>query len=298
MAEVKAVVEQKEWLKKSTLKFFEKNKDTMMPRRVIDLGHPLAVKALSSTFEPLSRDAHYITNLARGYLADRVSSKIYQEDEIFRAETTINSAIVQAHDFFDKRIAQAYQKLELAGEAPDQALAHTRGYAAKCSTRTAKEYLDLVKKADVYLLLNQYLEIIGELSDIPSEALRARLNNEREIRNRLFGVTRTTQAQCTVIHRICSAVIEQRKQEREQQSQRDKELARQAKIAQLDATQSEMDKLAGEPKKRVRTKKGKDKNEGTLPETPQADIAPTLEDEDYVPMSPDMDMHEQHMLNA
>lgn len=230
------VVEQKDWMARSTLKFFERNKDALMARRVVELGSDLAKKVLSRTWEPVSRDAHYITKQSRAILADRVSQKIYQEDEIFKAETAITAEFGRINDYLDRRIEQANQKLAHAGEDPGSIICQTERFAALCSTRVATDWLNLIAKADVYLRLHEYLYIIGELSDVQNEALRAKLTNERDIRNNLHSLPRKTMSQFTVIRRICSGAIEQRKVEREQQSTRDKNLAKAAKEAEIVAT--------------------------------------------------------------
>jgi hypothetical protein len=238
------VIEQKDWMARSTLKFFERQKGAVMVRRVVELGSDLAVKVLTKTWEPVSRDAHYITKQSRAILADRVSQKIFQEDEIFKAETTINAEFTRISDYLERRIEQANQKLIGAGEDPAAIIFPTQRYAAMCSTRVATDWLNLLAKADVYLRLHEYLWIAGELSDVQNEALRAKLNNERDVRNNLHALPRKTMSQFTIIRRICSGVIEQRMGEREKQSQRDKALALAAKQGELDASQAEMDALA------------------------------------------------------
>ncbi|MDK9702443.1 MAG: hypothetical protein OEL20_04835 [Sulfuritalea sp.] len=239
------VIEQKDWMARSTLKFFERNKNAVMARRVVELGSDLAKKVLSRTWEPVSRDAHYITKQSRGILADRVSQKIYQEDEIFKAETAITTEFTRIDEYLDRRIEQATKKLANAGEDPSSIICPTERYAALCSTRVATDWLNLLAKADIYLRYHEYLYIIGELSDVQNEALRAKLNNERDVRNNLHALPRKTMSQFTIIRRICSGAIEQRLGEREQQSLRDKAQAKAAKEAGLAASQDDMNQLAG-----------------------------------------------------
>ncbi|MBK7424733.1 MAG: hypothetical protein IPJ48_17535 [Propionivibrio sp.] len=65
--------------------------------------------------------------------------------------------------------------------------------------------------------------LTSELSDNPDEAMRVKLKTEWEIRENLFNITRFTQSQYSTVRRICNGVIEQRRLEREQQSERDRQ---------------------------------------------------------------------------
>lgn len=224
-----SVVEQKDWMAKNTLKFFERNKDVMMVPRTVELGNPLAIKLLTRTFEPMSRDTYYVTTSARGILADRVSGKIYQEDEIFKAEVALSSQIEKLNDFLDRRIEQAEQKMRAAGEDPTNMFYPTRRYRALCVTRTAKDWVDTIKKIDLYMTMHEFLWISGELSDEAVESTRAKLNNEREVRNHAHAIPREAARQYSLIRRICSGVLDGRMEEREAQSKRDKALAQQNK---------------------------------------------------------------------
>jgi hypothetical protein len=112
------IIEMKDWLAKSTLKFFERNEHVMMVPRIVEIGNPLAFKLLSRTFEPMSRDSFYVTISARGILADRVSGKIYQEEEIFKAELALSRELEKLNDYLDRRIEQAEQKMRAAGKTP------------------------------------------------------------------------------------------------------------------------------------------------------------------------------------
>ena len=65
-------------------------------------------------------------------------------------------------------------------------------------------------------MLHEFLWITGELSDSPQQALAAKLNNEREARNHLLSVSRTTVKHFQVIRRICNGVLDERRAWREQ----------------------------------------------------------------------------------
>ena len=91
------------------------------------------------------------------------------------------------------------------------------------ATNAVTQYLDLLSKADLCTAILHYLWLTGELSDNPDEAMRVKLKTEREIRENLFNITRFTQSQYSTVRRICNGVIEQRRLEREQQSERDRQ---------------------------------------------------------------------------
>lgn len=234
------VIPQKDWLARSNLEFFRRNENAVMAEHVVLISHETVLRALSRTYEVVSRDAHYITIAARSILAERVSGRIYQEEELFKAEMAINDHMDKIGAYFDQRIQQAEQRLRAAGYDPGKVPHRGRLYGAKASTRTATDFLEVVKKADLYLVLHQYLWITGELSDSSTEALKAKLNNEREVRSHLLSVPRKTTAHFQIVRRICAGVTEQRRQERAAQSVRDKARAMVAKNAKKGAVATPM----------------------------------------------------------
>ena len=238
-----------EWLQHSTVDFFERNPNAVMARQTVSLTQEPVAKILRRSFEVISRDAHYITIVARPLLADRVSGKVFKEEEVFKAETAINAQLARINDYFDKRIHQAETRLHAAGHDADQVLADRtpKTYEARCSTRTATEYLQLLAKADIYLALHEFLWITGELSDSPQAALDAKLNNEREARNHLRSISRTTIRHFMAIRRICKGVLDERRTRREQRVAKSEcapgEVANASGKA-LEVAQQDMDKLA------------------------------------------------------
>lgn len=215
-------IKQSVWLAKTSLTFAANNQSTVRIRKVVHLAQGLVFKVMSKTFEAVSRDAYYITIIARVILSDRVSGKIYQEDEVFRAEKVIHQQFERINDWVDRRIEQATQKLRLAGVDPEEVMAQTTPYEAECTTRTATDYLALLKKADIYLSLHEYLWIMGELSDNATESLNAKLHNELELRSHLMSISRRSTAQFTIINRICHAVRDDRKAASAEESARAK----------------------------------------------------------------------------
>lgn len=238
------VIPQSRWMARSTLGHFKRDDIPVKATQRVLLAQPGILRVLAKAFEPVSRDAYYIGTDARRILTDRVSAKIYQEDEIFKAETAINSHLERINDFFDRRIKQAEERLRAAGFDPEGFKQNAKVYEAICTSRTATEYINIIKKADLYTGFNEYLSIVGELSDNPNESQRAKLNNEREIRGHLFSITRLTSKHFQLIRRICHGVMDQRREERVKQSERDKRRNKDAKGKNLNKAQQEMDKLA------------------------------------------------------
>lgn len=222
MATDNSVIPMKEWMQRSTLDFFKRHQTALMIPQVVHISQDPIVKVMSKQYEVLCRDAHYVTIASRVILTERVSGKIYSEEEIFRAEQAIHKELEGVDEYLDTRIRQADQKLSSAGVDTNSLNRMTRGYEAKCSTRTATDYLHLVTKADIYLNMVQYLWIMGELSDSRDEALRVRLNTEREIRNQLVRVTRTSTKHFNNLRQICNAVMQKRNEERLKKSERDR----------------------------------------------------------------------------
>jgi hypothetical protein len=236
------VIPMKEWLQRSSLEYFERNASALMVPKVVHLCSDTLVKVMSRSFEVVSRDAHYITIASRLILADRVSGKIYQEEEVFKAETAINWQLELVDDYLDGRIKQAEQKLIHAGIDPNVVERVTRGYASKCATPTATDYLELIIKADIYLAMFQYLWVAGELSNSRDEALKVKLNNERQVRDELGKVVKMCTKHFHVLRRICNAVLADRKLDRDKQSARDKR--KHAEQMAKEQSQKDMDVLA------------------------------------------------------
>ena len=216
------IVPLKKWMKKSNLHFFDRNPDALAAPGFVSLSVQDCVKILAVGFEPLCRSSFFISCRARQILSDNLSRKIYSEDEIFKAERLINKHIEGLHEYFDTRIEQGEQKLELGGFKPDEIKRVVTNYETKVVTNVITQYLDLITKADVYLTMLHYLWLTGELSDTPDEAMRVKLNTEREVRENLYSVPRLAQSQYDQVRRICNGVVEQRRVEREKQSERDR----------------------------------------------------------------------------
>lgn len=246
----------KVWMHKSTIRFWDRNPDALrMPMRVA-ISNELIVRSMSTTYEPVMRDTHFINVVARRILSNRVSGKIYQEEEIFKAEQTIFKIFERVNAYFDTRIKQAEQKLSLAGFDADDLLVRARSKIYECETPTqlSTEYVNLLKKADMYLVHNYNLWAAGELGNSPAEALAAKLNNERDVRGQLFAVPRATTRCYNDIRTLVNRILEERREEmqkrtekRQRRAEHEKNAAtkRERLIAEASGTmQNEMNTLA------------------------------------------------------
>lgn len=213
----------KKWMRPSSIRFLERNPDALYAKGFVTLSNSSIVKIMAAGFEVVMRDTFFISCRARQILADNLNRKIYSEDEIFKAERAINAHLEKLHEYFDTRIHQGEQKLQLAGFSTDEMQRIPSNYETKTVTNAVTQYSDLIAKADLYTSILHYLWLTSELADNPDEAMRAKLNTERDIRDHLFSITRFTQSHYTVIRRICTAVVESRRLAREQQSERDRQ---------------------------------------------------------------------------
>ena len=220
-------IRMKKWMRKSTINFFVRNKDAIGAPNFVSFCNKMVVDAMTTGFEVITRDTYFITCRARQILANNVTGDIYQEDELFKAETELNTHFENTHEFFDSRIQQGEQKLEMGGFSLSEIQRLVTNYETITVSNGVTQYLDILAKADHYLTILQYLWVTSELSDNPDEAMRVKLNCEREVRQTLFNMTRISNLHYNNIRRLCSAIVEKRQQEREAQSERDK--ARDAK---------------------------------------------------------------------
>lgn len=231
----------KKWMRKSTVNFFERNPDVIGAPSFVPICNKMIVEVLSSGFEVVTRDTHFITCRSRQILSQNLKGDIFQEDEIFKAESAMNAHFERLHDYFDTRIQQGEQKLELGGFGISEIQKLVTNYETMTVTNGVTQYLDILAKADHYITILQYLWVTSELSDNPDEAMRVKLNTEREVRQHLFGITRASNTHYNNIRRICNGVVERRRQERANQAERDRQRAAERKIK---AEQAEARRLA------------------------------------------------------
>ena len=228
------LIPMKKWMRKSSVNFWDRNKDVIAVPGFFPLCNRMVVDVMATGFEVVARDTHFITCRARQILTENLAGDIYREDEILKAERELHAHLENIHEYFDTRIAQAEQKLEIAGFGPNGIQKLAANYETITVTNQLTQYLDILAKADHYVTLLHYLWVTGELSDSPDEALRVKLNAEREIRQQLFGITRASNIHYNNVRRLCNGVVERRRAERQAQSERDRkrEAARKAKEQQ------------------------------------------------------------------
>lgn len=262
----------KKWMRKSTINFIERNKDVITAPGYVSLCNKMIVDIMASGFEVMARDTHFITCRARLILTEHVSGEVYQEDELLKSERELNVHLENVHEYFDTRITQAEQKLDSAGFTSSEIQKLDSHYETFTVTNQLTQYLDILAKADHYLTLLHYLWMTGELSDSSDDSLRAKLNAERDVRTQLFGITRTSNTHYNNVRRICNALVDRRRTEREAQAERDREREAQRKQKELeaaakkqrsiDARQAEIDRRR-EEKWRRREEKRKQNMEAT-----------------------------------
>ena len=258
-------IKMKKWMRKSTINFFGRNKDAIGAPSFVPLCNKMVVDVMTTGFEVITRDTHFITCRARQILANNITGKIYQEDDLFKAETELNTHFENTHEFFDSRIQQGEQKLEMGGFSLSEIQRLVTNYETITVTNGVTQYLDILAKADHYLTVLQYLWVTSELSDSPDEAMRVKLNCEREVRQVLFNMTRISNLHYNNIRRLCSAIVEKRQQERAAQSERDK-----ARNAQKKA-EEEAKKIAS-AKRKEQNRKRREQEKAKQKEAAQQDM--------------------------
>jgi hypothetical protein len=247
------------WMHHSTIRFVERNPEaTMVPKRV-PISNETVFRAMSTTYEPVMRDTYFVNVVARRILSHRVSGKVYQEEEIFKAEQKIMKVFERVNGYFDTRIAQAEQKLQLAGYDADDLLARARSktYEFESPTGLTNDYISLLIKANIYMVHNANLWAAGELGNSPAEALAAKLNNEREVRGQLFAVSRATTSAYNELRQLVNRVVEERREASNKRKVRENRRAEHERNAaakrerqqaeQLLGMQADMAHLAAEP---------------------------------------------------
>ena len=232
------LIRMKKWMRKSSIDFFNRNPDVIGAAGFVPLCNDMIVKVMSTGFEVITRDTHFITCRSRQILAQNLTGDIYQESEIFKAESALNALFERTHEYFDTRITQGEQKLAMGGFGMNEIQKLVANYETKTVTNAVTQYVDILGKADHYITILQYLWVTCELSDNQDEALRVKLTIEREVRHILFAMTRASNIHYNNIRKLCNGVVEARRVERAKQAQRDRELAN-ARKAKAEAKKNE-----------------------------------------------------------
>lgn len=219
-----ALIPISDWMRRTTIDFFQKNKDAMMVKGYVTLTNPSIVSIMSTSYEPLMRDTHFISCRAREILLDHTSGEVMRDDELLRAEMEINSHVKAVHEYFDTRIAQAEKKLALHGITTESMQRKERNYETKICSPTLTHFFNILYKADVYLSQLHYLWMTAELADDDDEAMRVRLNAERDVRHQILAMCRLATQHFTLVRRLCMAVKDQRTESRRLAAERDRQI--------------------------------------------------------------------------
>lgn len=254
------LIKMKKWMRKSSINFFDRNTDVIAAASFVPLCNKMVIDVLTTGFEVITRDTHFVTCRARQILAQNLKGDIYQEDEIFKAESALNAHLNQIHDYFDTRIRQGEQKLELGGFSTNEIQRLVTNYETMTVTNGVTQYLDILAKADHYMTILQYLWVTSELSDDPNEAMRVKLNTEREIRQHLFGITRASNTHYNNIRRLCNGVLELRKKERAEQAERDRKRSNEKKAKAAEAEARRKDAQQRKDEQREKREASKEQN--------------------------------------
>lgn len=240
-------VKMSKWIRKSSMHFFERNPDVLGVPGFVPLGHKMVVDVMSTGFEAVTRDTFFIACRARQILSNNLKSDVYREEDIFKAELELNKLLDQMHEYFDTRIHQGELKLQMGGFDPASMQRLVANYETNSCTNAVTQYIDILAKADNYLTIVQYLWVTSELSDNPNEAMKVKLNIEREVKTNLYAIARASTAHYNNIRRICDEVVKNRQTARANQSAQDKKHHAQAK---QEAAQKEAKKAAAAEKRK------------------------------------------------
>jgi hypothetical protein len=215
-AQERTVFKQRTWLAASSLRFFERNASVPMAKLHLPLVQPETVRLLRTTLERVSRDSYYVGVTARDILSDYVTAAVYHEDELLKAEQQIYQAVANAHEFLDGMLRSAEKRISAAGFAAPSVSDAAPLYEVSVASNVVTEYLNLLAKADLYFLQLTFLWQIGELADTPEDAMRAKLNSARNVRQRVTHIMVVTNACYTHLRALCQRVIEERRSRKSQ----------------------------------------------------------------------------------
>ncbi len=202
------IVAMKDWRLNTPIKFWEKNPDAIGRTVHASISHKFILHVLQTTFEPFSKSSYYVSVIARGILSDNLSRGVYKREELFGAETAIADGIQSLHEYFDTRIQQSVSRLEMAGFSLEETRAKAQDYEAISVTNATSNYLDILVKADIYLMVVHYLWLVGELASNTRESDMEKQRCEKEVRDALVNLTRMAERHNGVIHRICREAMD------------------------------------------------------------------------------------------
>jgi hypothetical protein len=202
-------VAMKDWRRSSPIQFWERNPDAIGRKMYVNLAHPVIVKLLITSFEPFTRLSYYVSCLARNILSDNLSRATYKEEELFGAEMAIADGLTSLHEYFDTRIEQGRVRLEMSGFSIDDTRANSVDYETMSVTNATSNYLEVLIKADMCLMMIHYLWLTGDLASNPRDNELEKQRSEKEVREAIVNFCRMSERHYQQIQRICKEALAQ-----------------------------------------------------------------------------------------
>lgn len=262
----RSVIPQDEWLPKTSLRFFERQQ-VPMARLHLPLSQTETVRILKTTTERLSRDAYYITVVAREILTDNISDKVYHEEEVLQAEQELFKALANANEAIDGVLRSAARRIGASGFKEPAVPDNAPLFEVHIASNVVAEFLNLLAKADLYFLQLNFLWQIGELSDTPEGAIQAKVNGTRAVRQRVVHIVAVAGKQFNRLRSICNRIQEERRNRSQHRKLEAKKRPRKQAPERLPS-----DLII------IRPEKARARRNGAEPETPlQSDASPAVE---------------------
>lgn len=207
-SEVRRLRKLEEWLADGKLDFFKKYNGEIGYRNYT-LGSPQLIRILSRYFEFFSRNLVFIHAEGRALLGEEGEAKIEKAEEITRntlenTKKSIDTKISQ----FEHLLSEANANLPTRHNKPTE-------LEVPIVSPNARLFLELIQRADYYLLLNAQLWLEGEIDD------RNKANNQREIRKIILNIINGVRSQFNFVRKQ----INKRRAESEQSSVSPKDMA-------------------------------------------------------------------------
>ncbi len=143
----------------------------------VEFGNLLVQNAFKRTFYVTARNSHFISVFGRVLLG---------EEHVTEPENHVRNAFRNAMDDFDKKIVAAMTIVKHAEISNMASYSAARAVNAQIITPISKIHLDLLQKADQFLLLINTLWLHGEIDG------RERARRELEVKRKLRGVVAAT----------------------------------------------------------------------------------------------------------
>jgi hypothetical protein len=177
-----------EWLIAGKLDFFKKYKGELGYRNYT-LGSPQLIRILSRYYEFFSRNLMFIHSEGRALLG------VDGEAKIEKAEDVMRQTLEKCKEAINTKIAQAEHLLKEASCSLPTKFNKPVELEVPIVSPNARLFMEILQRADYYMLLNFALWAEGEIDD------RNKANNQRTIRKLLLGVINGIRSQFNYIRR-------------------------------------------------------------------------------------------------